>query len=305
MMNVSRYKIKFYFFSSFFVFCANILNIKMFGHNLADGFYSQISYVSEHISSGGDLSPLFIIHTLRLVAVLPFYMSEQLQLPAYVDAILFIFYLWPIVSIIGAARIKSYLPFAFLFFPLFFSYRTVLGMCGMCYLYIILFYQRKSTTLLLMSAILANLSSGIIFGWSIAVIGAFKYLKSNYRFFTLFFLLMCLGFLGSFIHKYEFMLSPRGASVNGSVFERSTFYVSYINGQNSRLILYLFMAFSVFFVIYLQCLKDKTLNRYFFFFIGAMPLILFEGIGLVSYLFCIMLYFENCYRIDRTVISKF
>ncbi|MFV3352778.1 hypothetical protein [Aeromonas veronii] len=305
MINVSRYKIEFYSFSLLFVFCASILNIKMFGQNLADGFYSQISYVSEHISSGGDLSPLFIIHTLRLIAVLPFYFSEKLQLPAYVDAILFIFYLWPIVSIIGAARIKSYLPFVFLFFPLFFSYRTVLGMCGMCYLYLILFYQRKSTILLLMSAMLANLSSGIIFGWSIAVIGSFKYFKSNYRFFTLFFLLICLGFVGSFIHKYEFMISPQGASVNGSVFERSTYYVSYINGQNSRLILYLFMAFSVFFIIYLQCLKDKTLNKFFFFFIGAIPLTLFEGIGLVSYLYCIILYLESCCRIDRTVTAKF
>ncbi|WP_348688061.1 hypothetical protein [Aeromonas bestiarum] len=305
MMKVSRYKVIFYCCTVLFVFCANFLNIKMFGQNSADGFYSQISYVSEHINSGGDLSPLFLIHTLRLIAVLPFYISEQLELPAYADAVLFIFYIWPIVSVIGAARIKSYLPFVFLFFPLFFSYRTVLGMCGMCYLYIILFYQRKNTTLLLMSAMLANLSSGIIFGWSIAVIGSFKYLKSNYKFFTLFFLLICAGFLGSFIHKYEFMLSPQGASVNGNIFERSTYYVSYVNGQNSRLVLYLLMAFSIFFVIYLQCLKEKIFNRYFFFFIGAIPLTLFEGIGLVSYLFCIILYFESCYRVDRTMISKY
>lgn len=295
MMKVSRYRIIFYFFSVLFVFFSNFLNIKMFGQNSDDGFYSQISYVSEHIASGESFSPLFIIHTLRLIAVLPFYISEQLGLPAYADALCFILYMCPIISSFERRNAQGYLPFIFLFFPLLFSYRTVLGMCSMYYLYICLFYDKKNTSFLFISsAILANLSSGIVLGWAIAVIGSFNYLKLKYIYFKPFFIFLCVGFLGSLLHKYDFMLSEHGAEINGGALQRSTFYVAYTYGQYARLLFYILIAICVYSILMLEVVKNKMrLGRHFLFFLGSVPLLFFEGIGLVSYMFCLLSYISS------------
>ncbi|MGL4923893.1 hypothetical protein [Aeromonas veronii] len=297
MMKVSRYGIKFYFFSILYIVVANFFNIRMFGQDSADGFYSQISYVSEHLMSGESFSPLFIIHTLRLIAILPFYISDKLGLPAYTDAIFFVFYMRPIISFFKYQGVQGYLPFIFLFFPLLFSYRSVLGMCSIFYLYMCLFYHKKNTSFLfVISALLANLSSGIVLGWAIAVIGSFNYLKLKYVFFKPFFILLCLGFLASLVHKYEFMFSEYGAEVNGGALQRSTFYVAYIYGQHARLLLYALISICISCILMLELFNNKLrVGRHFLFFLGSVPLLFFEGIGLVSYLFCLLLYISSLF----------
>lgn len=287
--NWSFNKYNFYLLVSSFLFVllSVYFNISIFSEAGNDGFYSQITYVVNNIYNTSDYSPLFIIHFLRLLIILPFYVVYSLNFPNYFESIIFIFYLMPFFNSKNTTiKLASII---LMFLPIFFSYRTVLGMIGMGYLYLCLFYYKGRYLLLFLSALLANLSSGIVFGWLFSIFTSIKYIKVNYPKVLVFIIIMILGFFGSFIHKYHFMISDVGAMNNGSFWERSTLYESYQNGYYSRFIVYA----SLVTVILMILVSPQKLSRRWLFFLGALPLAFVEGIGLISYLFCIIIVIFN------------
>lgn len=291
---ISKHHFTMFVFSLLFVLAAGSADIRMFSNDLNDGFFAQVIYVSENITnfSFSVLSPLFIIHTLRLVIVAPFYFIFIFNLPAYFDAIVFLCYVFPVASL-RHARFNHVVTFLALLLPFVFSYRTTLGMIGMLYLYICLFYVKGKYLLLLLSALLANLSSGMVLGWLFSVVASFKYVRVYYSLVVPAFVLMLSGFVGSLIHKYDFMFSERGASENGSLWERNTFYVSLIDDNYFRFYFYLALTLMLLCILFLSMFSRGFSNRRFLFFLSAFPLVFFEGIGLVSYLLCIALVLLN------------
>ncbi|AUT99689.1 hypothetical protein ABM000_13780 [Morganella morganii] len=284
--SLNKYNIYLFLFSLLFIFISGYLNITIFLEASSDGFYSQVTYVVRNINNPSEYSPLFIVHSLRLIIILPFYIAYSLNLPSYVESIIFIMYLLPFFKSNDLAiKISSII---LLFLPLVFSYRTVLGMVGMGYLYLCLFYYKGRYLLLFTSALLANLSSGIVFGWLFSIFTSIKYIKNNYPKFLVFIIIMILGFIGSFLHKYQFMISDVGAMKNGSFWERSTLYESYQNNYYSKFIVYTSVVMAILVILTYPIYKQQKLGRKWLFFLGALPLVLFEGVGLISYLFCII-----------------
>ncbi|WP_445765660.1 hypothetical protein [Rheinheimera sp.] len=281
---------------------AHFSNLRMFNDDLNDGFFSQIIYVSTSLTGEVPLSPLFVVHFFRFLIVLPFFVSFTLNLPAIFDAVIFLIYLSPFLASRNRG-IFGYLPVLFLFFPLLFSYRTVLGMFGMAYLYICVFAKKPEYRLFVCSALLANLSSGIVLSWGVGVVASLSHFRKNYRFFDVLFIIVCLGFIGSVIHKYEFMFSSKGAHDNGNALERSTLMVSYLNEQYVKFLFYIGITSLVLMILTVGAWAKSFSFRRWMFFLGAVPVVFFEGIGLVSYLICIILLLFNNFKWKRLVLN--
>jgi hypothetical protein len=276
----------------------------MFDGDLNDGFFSQIIYVSENYNNTSVVSPLFIIHILRLLIVSPFFLIYLFELPPYFDAFIFTLYLIPLFLYRGI-KFKLIFILVIFFLPFMFSYRTVLGMLGMLYLYLCLFYCSGKYLLLTISALLANLSSGMVLGWIFAIFTSIKFIRNKYPKIIPLLILMILGFLGSVIHKYEFMFTALGTAENGNMLERSTYYVAVVNEQYSRLFLYLVLAITLISILISPLFSKGFSHRKFLFFIGAVPLLFFEGVGLVSYSLCmVLIIFNNIYYFFRKEIGK-
>lgn len=291
MFKISSYKLSVILFSILFVLIAGVLDIRMFQfEEHADGFYAQITYAGKIFSGNFDANPLFFIHVARLIIVSPFYGVYIFKLPAFIEAIFYLVYLSPLL--IRRSQ-RNFIQLIFIFFPLIFSYRTSIGMCGMGYLYIILFKNVRSYSLFIISALLANLSSGIVLSWVFASLFAIRYIVKKYVFFVPVFGVLVLGFSMSLIHKIGYMMTEQGAESNGNAVERSTIYVSLIYEQYSRFFIYTVITMLLYLILNLKIFRNYP-NSLFYFFLCAVPGVFLEGIGLISYLMCFM-FFVNDY----------
>ena len=264
--------------------------------NNADGFFMQVTYASKIFTGNFDSNPLFFIHVARLLIVLPFYISYILNFPAIVDGAIYLLYLTPLLIRRNEKGINVQL--IFIFFPLFLSFRSSIGMCSMGYLYLILFNNVKSYKLLFISAMLANLSSGIVLSWLGAVFFSFRYIIRQYVGLVPIIFVLVIGFSMSVMHKVQFMLMSAGAEQNGGVIERSTIYVSFVNEQYARLALYIILVLYLFFILNCKILGRYS-NRLFLFFVAAVPSVFLEGIGLMSYLMCFIIFSNELFVISR------
>jgi len=279
-----------------FLIVAEVAGIRMFQFdNQADGFFMQVTYASKIFTGNFDSNPLFFIHVARLLIVLPFYLAYIFKFPAIFDAAVYLFYLAPLL--IRRNRTGINIQLIFIFFPLFFSIRTSIGMCSMGYLYLILFKGVKSYRLLFVSALLANLSSGIVLSWIGAVFFSLRHIVRQYIWLTPSIFILAVGFSMSVLHKIEFMLNSAGAEQNGGAVERSTIYVSFIHEQYARLTIYVFLALYLFFILNTK-LVGKYSNRLFLFFVAAVPGVFLEGIGLISYLMCFIIFSNELFVIN-------
>ncbi len=301
-MKINTQLLSFIISSIIFVILSSYLNISMFEHDKSDGFKSQVFYVSKIFKGELDYNPLFFIHLARLFIISPFYIIDILELPSYIESLGFILYLIPFCKK-KYLNIVGYLPCLFIFLPFFVSYRTVLGMLSMAYLFILLFCHIRSYSLLFFSALLANLSSGIVLSWIIVSIGSLCYLKKSYKYLLPLFLAISSGLIGSLINKFYFMFTTNGIKENGNVIERSNIYISLIDGNYFRLFFYISLCLLLFFSIFTSLLiNNKSIrDRLFIFFLAGIPTIFFEGLGLISYLMCFLIFYKIFFKLDIKV----
>lgn len=268
--------------------------------NQTDGFFYQIDYVSKILTGDFDVNALFFIHVARLIIVAPFYFVYLLKLPSAADAIIYLVYLSPLLVRRGGWRVPVQMFFIFL--PVFFSYRASLGMCAMGYLYLILFKNVNSYSLFTISALLANLSSGVVLSWVCVVFFSMRHIFREYMLFIPVFLFLVVGFSMSLIHKIGYMFKAEGVAQHGSAIERSTIYVSFIHEQYSRLFIYLTIALFLYFILGLRLVRNYS-NRMFLFFLAAVPGVFLEGIGLISYLMCFTFLVNDLFTIKRREVQ--
>ncbi|MGF1758897.1 hypothetical protein L4D76_13345 [Photobacterium sagamiensis] len=264
----------------------------MFNEFADDGFYSQMLYASKVFDGFIDTNPLFFIHVARLFVVGPFFLIYSQKLPVFFEAIFYLLYLVPIINShvfkkIGPARIF------FILIPIFLSYRSALGMCAMAYLFIIINSANRKYFLLFMSVLLANLSSGIVLSWACIMFFNVKLVLSRYKIMIPISIVLFVGFVGSVSHKIQYMLSERGAEVNGGPIDRSTIVVSFVEGDYARFIIYLLLIATVYFVFQFKLKYAAVSSQLVLFFVPAVINIFFEGIGLISYLF-VLIWFVYC-----------
>lgn len=298
-----------------FLVGAYIINLQEFNDpNLIkiNGFYSQIEYASKIFKGEIDYNPLFFIHVIRLFIFLPFYYFTDSGFSSLLQASIYMLYCLPIVKFKFNGK-RSYAQLAILFFPIFLSYRTSLGICSITYLYLIIVSKKQNYFLLILSLLLANLSSGIMLSWLLCTTLNYRKILLTHKKMILILIIPMIGFMGSLINKYYFMVSSFGQDVNGSALERSTLYVSLVYGQYSRLSCYLLIVLILILILLANLMQKRVCKSMLFFFLSAIPSIFLEGIGLISYVMCFLLFLIGIrskatskltplkYKVDKTV----
>ncbi len=258
----------------------------MFSAGDADGFYSQIFYVANEGS--WSTSPLYFVHLLRFFAVSPFYYLYVNGFHPFFESVLILVFLMPVLTARFGAR-QFFGQAFFVYLPLLFSYRSVLVMCSISYLFICLYGGKRSYLMLVASMFLANLSSGVVLPWLLITLMNIKSLSRRYKYIRIAALcvVVVLGF--SVLQKIGFFLNEY--SSGNSILERSTFYVSILNGQYARFAVYsaLLMAW---FVISLAKIRYQSFSMHLYtFYIPVFITFFFEGLGLISFLIPILWFF--------------
>jgi len=256
-----------------------LIHKSMFDGGVDDGFYRQMEYVVD--SGGWSTSPLSLVHLLRFIIISPFYFLYANGYSSIFEAILVLIFLMPILTIKFGKK-RPYTTAFLVFLPLLFSYRTVLVMCAIAYLFICLYDRKKRYALFSLSMLLANLSSGVILPWVLIVFMNISNLASRYKFIRLLSVVAAIVLSYSVFQKYDFFFGEY--SVSESLIERSTFYVSIINEQYFRFFAYIAL-FIAWIVISLAKINSKSFSMGLYsFYLPMFMTLFFEGLGLISFL---------------------
>jgi len=267
----------------FFLVVAALFNKSMFDAGTEDGFFSQIAYAYSEISSG-PTHPMYFVHLFRLLVALPFYLIYINEFPVLFESVILFLYTLPVLTY--RKSLRFYISgFIFLLVPWVLSFRSVLAMCAICYLYICFFDSKRHMFLYIISAILANLSSGVVLAWVIINMLCLKTIYIKYRVSLIFFALGCIGFLMSVIHKMQHFFVKSGVAHNETLFTNNTFYVSYMQADYPRLLVYIALGISLWLLLIASACYKEANQKFLFFMSAAIPTLFFEGIGLVSFVF--------------------
>jgi hypothetical protein len=274
----------------FFLSLCTFFHLTAFSE-LNDGFYSQIISTTQVLNGTINPYPLFYLHAERLFVFFPFYAAMGSSLEPLIDGLAFILYALPILFF-KLNNKRSYSQLLFLFFPFFLSYRATLGICCMCYLFILVCKKEKNYYLLILSLLLSNLSSGIVLSWLFCVILNYKVILSKHKKITPIFVILFVGFISSLINKFNYFFSSMNIKSMGGLLSRSTIYVSYNQNQYTRFIFYTLMIILLGIILSLIISRRTTFSKNVLgFFISALPTLFFEGLGLISYSFCFLWFF--------------
>lgn len=291
-MRVSKFSLITFLSILVFLVIAFIINLKEFNAPLlltSNGFYSEIKYASKIFNGQIDYHPLFFIHVIRLLIFLPFYFFAESIFSPLLQASTYILYCLPILKFKFNGK-RSYAQLAILFFPVFLSYRTSLGICCITYLYLIIVSKKQNYFLLMLSLLLANLSSGIMLSWLLCTALNYKKIILTHKKMILILLIPMMGFMGSSVNKYYYMVSSVGKDVHGGALERGTLYVSFIHAQYNRFSCYLLILLILIMILLANLMQKRVCKSMLFFFISAIPSVFLEGIGLISYIMCFLLF---------------
>lgn len=177
-----------------------------------DGFYSQLRAVGD--SSVGPYI-LYPVHLLRLVAVYPAWIAHKLDLPAYVWSGLLFVYAIPLFSM-NIGRLQKVACLLILVMAYFSSFRTCLVSLSIAILYFSVFNENKSRWLLIYSALLANLSSGVVISWIVIVVIYRHRFRSHDRFLLAIVSVLSLGLALSMVDKVGYLLNQAEVKVGGA-----------------------------------------------------------------------------------------
>lgn len=267
------------------VYCilAFFVNKSMFDGGYSDGFYAQVAFAFSYMTEGGGFHPLYVVHIMRLFIVLPFYLIDLLELPHLLESLTILLYMYPVYkySPVVGYRLTQLL---YLILPFIFSYRTILVMCSISYLYICLNSPKPRYALFLFSALLANLSSGVILPWILIVLLKGRVVYGQYKKSLIVFVFAAAGFLVSVLHKIQHFFIKSGVSHDETFLSNNTFYVSVVFEQYDRLIIYSLLAILLFLLMMIYLYYSSSRLYGMAFLLGALPTLLFEGVGLVSFM---------------------
>lgn len=272
-----------------------------------DGFWIETMYVLTH--SPVDWEPLNYVHAVRWFAVSPLWFAEFSPMASLLQGMLVIAAAVPLLFVKSVGWRKLFLCVIPLI-PVILSFRSALAAYGIGYLYLQVTGEQKSKLLFLISALFANLSSGVVLFW-IAIVVFFRgTLRHQGAVFFILLVVMLAGLTTSIQNKLVFfsskaaiVTSQRSEAENisnstddeninpiGSMVSRNTIYVACVTGQYSRLAFHSFILL-LFAGVLIYC--GMNLERYkvpFIFFICVLPLFLVEGLGTLAPIVSLILF---------------
>lgn len=287
---VSYYRIWLAYHCLLFVVLSQMLNRSMFSGGRSDGFYVQIQETKQ-VSIVFD-NPNLFIHYLRYITVYPFDFIVSNNLDPAFEAAVMVLALLPILLVRFANGYRHAAQPLLVYLPLMVSYRSALVACAIGYLFIFLFIQRNRYGLLFISAVFANLSSGVVIIWLAIMAYNSRATIRRRKWLTVVFALMVGNFALQFVQKLDFFSAQAGAESSGLVhgITRNTLVTTITTGQWARAVFYLtLLALVAFILIVGRSVGLTRPARAFYFF--ALPSFLFEGLGPLSYIVPITWFF--------------
>lgn len=272
-----------------------------------DGFWVDTMYVITH--SPAEWDPLSYVHAIRWLAVSPMWFSEFLPMTSLLQGMLVIAAAVPLLFVKSVGWRKLFLCVIPLI-PALLSFRSALAAYGIGYLYLQVTGEQKSKPLFLISALFANLSSGVVLFW-IAIVVFFRgTLRHQGALLSILLVVMLAGLTTSMQNKLVFFSSkaaivtsqqseaenisntPDAENINplGSMLSRNTIYLTWKTGQYSRLVVHSSILILLVGVL-IYC--GMNLDRYkvpFVFFICVLPLFLVEGLGTLAPIVSLILF---------------
>lgn len=258
-----------------------------FGDPLHDGFYMQMQTV---VDNGGAIThPLSFVHNLRFLVFAPLYFAWTWDWPVAAQGLILLAYLWPILRLKSNGR-YMFVSLILLATPLFLSYRSVIAIVGIGYLFAYLNFRNAGWGTLAISALFANLSSGSLLAW-ILILGLNARMilalvpRRIYRIALIAAAaVVAAGLANSIAHKLVYFSGSFATAI-----ARNTLIVSYQNGEIARLVIYAGLLAAVA-AINLFNLAGRASWRFASTYIVALTSFLFEGLGPVSFLMPVLWY---------------
>ena len=258
--------------------------------DLQDGFATQMSQLIANLESLGswyDITSIQLgaLHLARFLSVYPFYWMSYEGYHHFFQYLLILFALAPVLLASFQGRCHALQVFV-IYMPFFLSFRAILVVCAISYLFVLLFGDRKSHSLLLLSAAWANLSSGSAIGWLLIALLNSNQLFRRYRAaWMIAVCLMALGIYASVCHKmiyFDDLRSVQTTSVYAMI-RQCTLAESYRNGQLARLFVYAVMLMAGVGVVVRLWLERHTKKNFTLFYLVAIPGFLVEGLSVIGF----------------------
>lgn len=269
--------------------------------DMSDGFTSQIQYiVSTPIS---EWSLLRAIHYVRYIIVWPMLFGNSIA--GWIDGALILFLFFPFLSFNLEDKIAWLSPLLF-YLPTLLSYRTCIGMCGMGLLYLALF-EGKRNIYIFISALFAQMSSGIVLIWIAIFVCLKKYVRLGQTAFIVilfmmsFSIVVSLGNKLSFFQQQQTAVMPTEAELsNVGVIEtaiaRNTIFDSVSTGRFVRAGGYI-LYFTLACLLTLHTLVSKKYAKSIFFAFGISTFLV-EGTAASALLIPLWLYFKSDFSLS-------
>lgn len=266
----------------------------------ADGYASQVAFIRELVDSGGNLlevEPLYWIHGLRTVIAVAFEAISSAGGPGLTAAVI-LCALAPLFGLFQPSR-RPHLLLLMPFTLIALSYRAVLVYIAIGYLFLFIL-KRPSKLYLALSFLLANLSSGgVLSALLIAVLigRAYRGRSLALRIYMLG-LVLSLGisawdkYLGFVNQDTGYDATVQGATGVVALLSRSTIFVSFLNGDYLRGIVYgglLCVAVYAFF----SAARSSRYKGYAVVFLTTVPTFMLEGLGVISLLVPVLMFFAG------------
>ncbi len=283
-----------------------VMKRTIFSMGVEDGFYQQVA--SETSFTGG---PLAFVHLARFAVVLPFLMVYQAGLPPVVESTVALLYVLPILLAKGPTG-RHHWAQPLLFYAIFpFGYRAVLCMCGIGYLFLH-DHVRRNLPLFALSALLANLSSGVVMAWLFIVLWRHGGKLARHPALLVVTGVLSTGFVISILQKREFFDTDSAVDTVVPIvsenmiinsFARNTIIVSWYYGNYLRAVCYtLLFLLAVFLLVYVVLNKFRYAD-YLGFWLASIPMFFLEGLGPVSFCFAYALFMMFVFRRPRPALA--
>lgn len=301
----------FLYFNFIVFFFLNILFRNQIFTSETDGFYYQIMSVQ----SNQDLGSLYIVHSLRLLIIYPFYLLDKFSMPLFLQHFFLLLYCFPVLFMKIPKHVK-YFSIIILYFSIFFSFRAIFVMESLFILIMVLKYNIKNKNIYLsISLMYSFLSSGTFMVWIFFIYLFRKKIISNkkiLKYLNLFIIFLIIILLGPLSHKVLFFIdqttygSATSVTIDAllnisignvvtlfiNIFERSFINEAYISNNYSRLTIVFIMFIMLLFLLLVQ--RNKLIIALFLFYIFGL---FFEGLIIFSLFFIsLVLFYDYIYR---------
>lgn len=172
----------------------------MFIGEHSDGFYSQISYVHDNPY---EVRLTALVHWLRYIVVYPFWWLYENGFSPYWQSLVLLLYMAPLLLPVAKDK-ASYLRLVVLLLPFFVSYRTCLLVVSITLLFYYISFFLSGSGGFILSAALANLSSGVVLAWLAVIVLNRKQVQVEKKAYFFCFFVLGLGLSTSVMQKVSF-----------------------------------------------------------------------------------------------------